>query len=266
MHPTPIARYTYSTAMALIDDQTERTLESFRDALTEQLGQALTSIVLFGSATGSHYIEDVSDLNVLIVVESASMQLLETIRTTLRTHKGITIDPLIVTRTEVDRLPDAFPIETADIQAARRVLSGDDLLAGLEVQPEAIRRQLASELLGKTMRLRSVYAQAKKGNDKELRATLGRAISPFGALMRALLHVSDVKFAQLSPPREFLEILAQLEKRFDLEMEGFRSASLVKSGRETPDHTELTAIFEKVLSEAEQLQALSATLEPQETT
>lgn len=252
--------------MATIDDQTERTLESFRDALTEQLGEDLASVVLFGSATGSHYIEDVSDLNLLIVVESASMQALETIRTTLRNHKGIPIDPLIVTRAEVDRLPEAFPIESADIQAARRVLSGDDPLANLRVQPEAIRRQLAPELLGKTMRLRSVYAQAKKGNDKELRATLSHAISPFSALMRALLYVGDAQFAELSPPREFLETLAQLEERFDLELEGFRSASLVKSGLESPDRTELIAIYEKILTEVERLHELALTLQTQVTT
>jgi len=251
--------------MAGMDDQAERTLESFRDVLREQLGDELVSLVLFGSATGPHFIDEVSDLNLLIVLETASMGALGTIRSALRDHKAIPIDPIIIAREEVDRLPEAFPIETADMQAARRVLAGDDLLNNVHVDSEAVRRQLTAELLGKTMRLRAVFIQAKKGDDKQLRALLSQTVSPFSSLMRALLYVGDSHFAEFSPPREFLEILAQLEERFGLELEGFRSSSLVKSGAETPDSAELTAIFEKVLTEAEGLRTLSESLQPEAT-
>lgn len=248
------------TVMAMMDDQTERTLDAFRDALREQLGDELTSMVLFGSATGSHFIDEVSDLNVLIVVETASIDTLQTLRSALRDHKQIPIDPIIIAQEEVEDLPESFPIETVDMQSARRVLAGDDPLASLNVDADAIHRQLAAELLGKTMRLRAVYAQAKRGDDKQLRAMLSQTVSPFSSLMRALLYVGDPHFAEFSPPREFLEILAQLEERFGLELEGFRSASLVKSGTETPEGAELTAIFEKVLTEAEALHRLAKTL------
>lgn len=246
--------------MATMDDQTERTLESFRDTLREELGEELTSMVLFGSATGAHFIDDVSDLNLLIVLETASMGALETIRSALKDHKQIPIDPIFIAREEVGRLSEAFPIETADMQSARRVMAGDDPLANLSVDSDAIQRQLMAELLGKTMRLRAVYAQAKKADDKQLRAMLSQTVSPFSSLMRAMLYVGDPHFAEFSPPREFLEILAQLEQRFSLELEGFRSASLVKSGTETPEGSELTAIFEKVLTEAEELCRLAKTL------
>lgn len=253
------------TFMAELDDQTERTLESFRDALREQLADDLAAMVLFGSATGPHFIDEVSDLNVLIVLETASMGTLETLRSALKDHKQIPIDPIMIAREEVDRLPEAFPIETADMQSARRVLAGDDPLTNLNVNADAIRRQLTAELLGKAMRLRAVYAQAKKGDDRQIRAMLSRTVSPFSALMRALLYVGDPHFAEFSPPREFLEILAQLEERFGLELEGFRSASLIKSGTEAPESTELTAIFEKVLTEAEGLRTLAESLQPEAT-
>lgn len=244
------------TSMATMDAQTERTLTSFRDALVEQLGDELGSMILFGSGTGSHYLDEVSDLNLLIVLETASMSALETTRSALRDHKQIAVDPVIVTRGELERLPEAFPIETADMQAAHRVLSGEDVLRGLNVRSEAIREQLVAEVLGKTMRLRTVFAHAKRGDAKQLRALLIQAIGPFAALMRAALHVGDAHFAEFAPPREFLEILAQMEERFGMELEGFRSASLIKSGDETPDGVELAAIFEKVLTEAEGLRTL----------
>jgi len=249
--------------MATIDPQTERTLESFRDALTEQLGDELTSLVLFGSATGAHFTERVSDLNVLVVLDPPSTDSLLTIRAALQEHDPAPIDPLIVAPDELDRLPEAFPIETADMQAARRVLSGEDPIRDLTVRTEAMQRQLATELLGKAMRLRSVYAQAEKLGDKQLRGILIQAIGPFSALMRALLYVGDAHFAEFAPPREFLEVVAQLEDGFGLELEGFRKASLIRSGTETPDGNELTEVFATVLAEAQELQRIAETLRPE---
>ncbi len=249
--------------MATIEPQTERTLHSFGDTLSEQLGDELTSLVLFGSATGSHFTEGVSDFNVLVVLDPPSTDALGAIRATLKDHAPAPIEPLIVARDELDRLPEAFPIETADMQAARRVLSGEDPIRDLSVRTEAVQRQLTTELLGKTMRLRAVYAQAEKHGDKQLRGMLTQAISPFSALMRALLYVGDAHFAEFAPPREFLEVVAQLEDGFGLELEGLRKASLIRAGTETPDGNELTEIYATVLAETRELQRIAQTLRPE---
>ena len=247
--------------MAAMNKQTERLLASFRDTLKDQLGDNLASLLLFGSATGDHYSEEGSDLNLLIVLEQTSVSALDTIRQALKDHKQAAIDPLILARAEVDRLPAAFPIETVDMQAAHRVLSGDDLIQDLSVHRDAIRRQLSTELLGKSMRLRAVYTGAKKANDKELRTMLSQAVSPFGTLMRALLYVGDPHFAELAPPREFLEVLAQLEARFELDLDGFRRGSLIKSGQETPERAELIENFDRILAETDALQNIADSLD-----
>ncbi len=247
--------------MATIDSQTQRSLESFSDTLNEQLDGELAALVLFGSATGSHYAEDFSDVNVLIVLDPPSTTALATIRSALADHDPAPIDPLIVAQDELAQLPEAFPIETADLKAARRVLCGDDPIQDLDVRSDAVCRQLTTELLGKTMRLRSVYAQARKPSDQQLRTMLSQAVSPFSALMRALLYVGDAHFAEFAPPREFLEVVAQLEDGFGTELEGFRQAALIRSGTETPDGAELTEIFATVLADAQQLQRIAQTLQ-----
>lgn len=249
--------------MAPTNSQTERMLESFSDTLNEQLDEEMAALVLFGSATGAHYTEGFSDVNVLIVLDPPSTNALLTIRSALDDHHSAPIDPLIVARDELAQLPKAFPIETADLKAARRVLSGDDPIRDLDVRSDAVCRQLTMELLGKTMRLRSIYAQARKQSDQQLRTMLSQAVSPFSALMRALLYVGDAHFAEFAPPREFLEVVAQLEDGFGVELEGFRQAALIRAGTETPDGTELTEIFATVLADAQRLQSIVKKLRPE---
>jgi len=254
---------THADVMATIDSQSERTLESFSDTLNEELNEELAALLLFGSAAGAHYTEGFSDVNVLIILDPPSTNAFSTIRSALEAHDPAPIDPLIVSRDELAQLPEAFPIETADLKAARRVLSGDDLIRALDVHTDAVCRQLTMELLGKTMRLRSIYAQARKQSDQQLRTMLSQAVSPFSALMRALLYVGDAHFAEFAPPREFLEVVAQLEDGFRVELEGFRQAALIRAGTETPDGTELTEIFATVLADAQRLQSIAQELRPE---
>jgi len=235
--------------MPRIDDRTEQFLRQFSQALAELYGEDLVSVILYGSAVGPDYLPEVSDLNVLIVLKEVTPARLKTARSLLKTFKKTRIEPLFLTQEQLLALGDSYPIEAAEIKERHLIPHGEDPLEGLSVSKKGLRLQLASELVGKTFKLRSLYLEAI-GDARRLEEAIGRVVGPFGALMRTMLRLSDERFP---PPQEFLEVVTQLEERFGLELVGFRDAYQVKCGMKRLMREELEALFERILNEAEEL-------------
>lgn len=236
--------------MPRLDEQTQQALEEFSRRLAELCGDGLISVVLYGSAAGAHYLPGLSDLNLLIVLREIPPKRLREIEALLRPFlRRYPIEPVFLSARDLPRLAEAYPIETADLRGERRLLYGEDVIAKLSVSPERVRQQLLSELLGKTMRLRSLYLDAYQ-NARSLEEALGDAVGSFGALIRAILRLAE---PSLPPPQEFLEVVTQIEERFRFDLPGLREAYQVKLGTHRLTREELRALFEQLLEDAETL-------------
>ncbi len=235
--------------MPKLDEQTQQVLEEFTRRLTELCGDELISVVLYGSAAGVHYLPNLSDLNVLIVLRESSPERLREIEALLRPFRKYPLEPVFLSVNDLSQLAEAYPIEAADIRDEHRVLYGEDVMAKLSVSPARVRAQLLSELLGKLMRLRSLYLEADR-NARRLEEALSATVSSYGALMRAILRLAE---PNLLPPQEFLEAVTQLEQRFRFDLPGLREAYQVKLGIHRLMREELRALFEQVLADAESL-------------
>lgn len=140
------------------DAQLERQIATYTDEVTGELGPSLLCLGLYGSAAGSDYFPPHSDVNIVIVVPTVTIDVLDGLAPVVtRWEKHRFATPLLVEREFLDRARDAFPIELDDIRRQHRLLAGTDLLTGLRVDGEAVRRQCEKEARAKLLRLRALY-------------------------------------------------------------------------------------------------------------
>lgn len=144
------------------------------------------SAVLYGSAARGDFVSGRSDVNLMLVLDSAAPETLRALAPAFAAWKDAGEPPLLVSRTEWARAGDAFPIEIADMRAAYRVLRGPDPLDGLRVEPTDLRRALEREFRGKLLRLRQGYT-AGATDPAALGTLAGQSAATIMVLLRALL-------------------------------------------------------------------------------
>lgn len=156
------------------------------------------SAVLHGSVVRGEYLEGWSDVNLLLVLESASPDVLGALTMPFAFWaKSRQAPPLLLSRPEWRRAADVFPVEITDIRSAYRVLRGDDPLAEVSVRPADLRAALERDLRGRLLRLRQGFVAL--GGDAGALAGLARDTAPsVVVLLRAALVLAG---AQVPPTR-----------------------------------------------------------------
>lgn len=164
----------------------KNTVEGFLQSADAAL-PAGYSAVLFGSGARGDYVRGRSDVNLLVVTESAEFARLRALGPALRKwHDASYEPPFLFTRDEWQRATDVYPIEITDMQARYELLRGVDPVAGVRVNPTDLRQALESELRGKLMRLRQGYATFADA-ERDLTPLAAGSVSSILVLLRAML-------------------------------------------------------------------------------
>jgi hypothetical protein len=145
------------------------------------------SAVLYGSAARGDFIPGHSDVNLMLILEDATPEILRSLGQALTQWRKARLEPpLLMSRQEWERATDAFPIEITDMRAGYRVLRGVDPLADAKVLPSDLRRALEREFRGKLLRLRQGYAAVTPDPDA-LGALATQSAGTVMVLLRTLL-------------------------------------------------------------------------------
>ena len=152
-------------------------------------GESLKSVTVYGSAVGGDFDPDRSDINLLIVLDNATLDAVEK-SADIQTKwlKQRIARPIIMDTEYLNRSLDSFPIEFFNMQNGYAVVSGEDLLAELEISHNDLRLQAERELKGKWLHLIQDWL-AVKDDRKGLREFLQVSLGDFTAVFRAMLHV-----------------------------------------------------------------------------
>ncbi len=123
--------------------------------LKSAAGENLKAVVLYGSAVTGEFQEKHSDLNILCIVERATVVELERLHGVAEWWVGQKNPaPLILTHDELVRSADVFAIELLDMKHHHRMLLGADFLEQMEVPLRLHRLQVERELRTNWLRLR----------------------------------------------------------------------------------------------------------------
>ena len=222
----------------------EQLIDGLVERLKEALGEDLISVVLHGSAAAGDYQEKVSDLNILCVLTRIDVAELEkAYKPTDWWLKKKQPAPIFLSREEIENGHDAFAIEFLDIRAAYKFLHGEDVVAGIEVEPSHHRHQVEHELRSRLLRLRERYLVLQKDR-RELTRLMVDSVPTFATLFRHALILSGD-----SPPVKKREIFRAAAGRFQLSEKPFEALMDYREGTQRLDDREIRPIFEDYLKQ-----------------
>jgi hypothetical protein len=168
------------------------TLETLVEQLRAAYGSDLRTVVLYGSAAAGEHIAKRSDYNVLVLVDSLSLERLRAAAAVARAWgEGGNPAPMTLTTREWKGSADIFAMEYADILERHKILYGESPFDGIRVDLGDLRLQLEHEAMGSLLRLRQAVLAA--GGDKRRQVDLlSASLSTIMVVFRAVLRLHGV--------------------------------------------------------------------------
>ena len=148
--------------------RTENLNPSLRDKISPFFHEILQnsaprihSLYLVGSVLTEDYLEKISDINSIIVLQEIDFTFLDTLAPLGKRYrrKGLAV-PLIMDPVYLQHSVDVFPIEFLSFKLVHHTLYGEDLLAGLEINRQELKYQCDRELKGRIIWLQKHYVSS----------------------------------------------------------------------------------------------------------
>ena len=210
--------------------------DAFIDDLRQTHGKNLASVILYGSAAGSDFVRQKSDYNVLIALHKITPRDLRAAQAPLRewNKMGHPI-PVYFTVSELQNASDVFPIEFSQMERARKVLYGEDVLANLNLSDEFMRHQTEYELRSKLIQLRRAYIPASVSVEN-LVNLMSESLSSFTALFCAVLLIHGFE-----PPVTKRKIVSATAKQLKIDGAPFEKILDIRENNSSGTLDEATA-------------------------
>jgi len=204
------------------------------------LGGSLVSVIMYGSAVTHEYVPGKSDINTAVILTDTSVpMLMKTAPVQKKWFRYGVVPPFFMTEQYIASSLDTFPVEFLDMQLSHRVLSGKDVLAGIEIGREHLRLQCERELKSVAIHLRRHFVAAV-GNDERLYELIGLSFKRLLPLFKALLMLNGRKVPYVKS-----DIIVSTESLFGLGASVFSRILNMRSRRDVP--RESSALFDHYL-------------------
>ena len=181
---------------AAFPENTERLrsgVTEFAERLNAGLGGELTAVVLFGSAVRGNFNPGTSDANVMLVLRSVSVPILDQIATAAEPlRREFALSLLTVTEEDLGDSAELFPTKFLDIQRNNEVIFGRDVMTSLAVPLDRLRRQARRQLMNLHLRLRQVYLESR-ARPEQLAAMIQRSVITLTLNLGLLLELRTGK-------------------------------------------------------------------------
>lgn len=166
---------------------------AFIDDLRSTHRSNLASVILYGSAAAGDFVPHESDHNILIALHEITPKDLRNAHASVRewVRMGHPV-PVYFTVSELQNAADVFPIEFHQMEKARKVLYGTDVLAGLTISDAFLRHQVEYELRSKLILLRRQYIPASATVDGLINL-MSDSLSSFATLFGAVLMLHGIE-------------------------------------------------------------------------
>ncbi|MBC7841827.1 MAG: hypothetical protein H7099_05930 [Gemmatimonadaceae bacterium] len=170
-------------------------------AVQSLYGDALRTVVRFGSAVAGELMPGQSDTNLLIIVDTVPLSaLLHNAEAVQKWTAAGNPAPLLLTMKEWLSSADIFAMEYADILHRHQVLMGDPPFEGVTVGARDLRLHVEREAMGKLLQLRRAVMAV--GNDPKMQLRL--LVNGLSTLMVIFRGVARV--AGGPPPMDYVKL------------------------------------------------------------
>jgi predicted nucleotidyltransferase len=228
----------------------EHQFAAFIDDLRATHGNNLASVILYGSAAAGDFVPQQSDYNILIALRKITPKDLRTAHASIRewSRMGHPV-PVYFTVSELQNAADVFPIEFHQMEVARKVLYGLDVLVDLNISDKFLRHQVEYELRSKLILLRRQYIPAS-ASIEGLKNLMAESLASFSALFRAVLMLHGI-----DPPATKHEIVALTVQQLNLNGAPFEKIFNIREKNFAASLDEITAnaLFAEYLEQIERV-------------
>jgi hypothetical protein len=224
--------------------------EAFLDDVKATHGKNLASVILYGSAAAGDFVPTKSNYNLLIALNKITPKDLRNAHGCMRewAKMGHPV-PVYFTVDELQNAADVFPIEFHNMERARKVLYGADVLADVAISDEFLRHQTEYELRSKLIKLRREYIPASTSVEGMVNL-MTESLSSFASLFRAVLLLLG-----LEPPVKKHEIVALTCEQFKLDGKPFEKIFNIRENNfaRTLDEVSANALFADYMLQIENI-------------
>ncbi len=218
-------------------------LETFLKEVIGLYQKDLISMAAFGSAVAGSYIEEESDLNVLIIYSELDMDDLE--KVSCLAQKWFSkrkFMPRFLSKRNLTDAAKYFQIDWMEIRDTNVLLYGEDVLASLPVLPQDMKWQLVHEIKRMRMRIKQQYWRAA-GNQQVLNSIIIDRVSSIVHLMRVFLFLKT----KSRPPVAVGDVVVQAAQSLGFERSFVETVLAMKKSRKSFKRDELPSNFQKLL-------------------
>jgi len=168
----------------------KKILETLTENLKETFGERLSSVFLYGSCAVEDFTKD-SDINLMVIIKDLTAIDLKKSSTFVKNFtKKSKYLPIFMDKEEWFNSADVYPIEYSDIKERYKILHGENLIDGLNVDKKDLRLQCESEVKNLLIRLRQNYL-AKTNDKKAIKALIQTSSKTFMVIFRTVLRLSN---------------------------------------------------------------------------
>ncbi|MFN0278571.1 MAG: hypothetical protein ACKVRN_08215 [Pyrinomonadaceae bacterium] len=220
----------------------------FIDDLKTTHGKNLASVILYGAAAEGALESKRPDYNLLIALHKIAPKDLRNAHAAMREWQRMGNPvPVYFTVSELQNAGDVFPMEFSQMEAARKILYGKDVLAGLEFSDKNLRHETEYELRSSLIKLRRQYISASTSVEG-LKKLMADSLTSFAAIFRAVLMLHGVE-----PPLDKRAIVALTAQRLKIDGTPFEKIFNIRENNFTPvlDETSANALFGEYMEQIE---------------
>ncbi|MFM8551795.1 MAG: hypothetical protein ACKOCD_05680 [Nitrospiraceae bacterium] len=231
-----------------LPSEVRQTLRSYLAEVTQLFGQALDAVILYGSAAGSEFLPERSNLNLLILLAKPETErLAQYAKAHKRWSKERIVVPLFLTWQELQASSALFPLEYLEMKDQHVLLAGRDPLPALHIDQRNLRLQCEQEIRGNLLRLRQRFVEGG-GKQEAILILLPLSFTSLLPSLRGLLRVKGV-----SVPATCDGLFDQLQSLLGIDPAGFREVLSLKRGQSTPGPLEVPRLFDRYVASLEGL-------------
>ncbi|MFH1406521.1 MAG: hypothetical protein ABIH01_00740 [Candidatus Omnitrophota bacterium] len=230
-----------------MDAKLENKLKQFCYGAKAALGERLKAVIVHGSLVRGEYVARRSNVNLIVIVDKLSFDMLQVSYKLFHKYKKITrIIPFLFDGDYMQRLLGIFPVEFLDIKENYLVLSGEDPFAGLDIDKKHLRFQCEYKLKGNLIKLRQGYLEATF--TRELKKLMLDSFSSVMAIFRSLIRLKGG-----SPPPSGEELMIEISRLCNLNEHVLLTLLRIKLGKERISHKGISFLYRDWVEEVDKL-------------
>ncbi len=213
-------------------------LAHFVEKLKAVYAERLLGVLLFGSAARGAYVPKRSNLNLLVALERVGpKELAEYRKLRPEVEKPPLTAPLFLDPNYVRYSTDTFPLEFLDIRSFHILLSGQNILQGITIDPKHLRLELEREIKGKLLLARQAYLESN-GDEARLLSILSRSFNSLRVIFFGIVHLRENRIV-----RDVRELVERVSEHFGLDPAVLLEIGRARAGEIKVSKTEMEKLF-----------------------